>query len=383
MSTLLVAEDDQHIRELLVDTLFDAGYDVIEAEDGAVALEKACREHPDLVLLDVWMPAMDGFQVLGKLREYPATQSIPVIMLTALPAAQGEREGMRLGATHYINKPWAPGMVEATVRVALREAAPEAGPAGEDRPAWSSSISYRRTPDGPGPNKSIGTVGHLARLEQILGGGIPLSTLTLVDGSSATAKSILCQHLTYGALEGGYGAAYLTSQFTPQSLVAQMRSLGLDVSGYRRNKKLGIYPLPETGPDGVSGVMLSKLSQDIERLPKKYELIVVDDITSLAVGSQAQEVIGFFASCKRLCSKSGTIVVVAQPYAFDDNTLLRLRSLCDSNLRLHSGNLGAKDLRTLRVAKANNVELSRNNSLTFQVEAGVGIRVMPMSSVPA
>ena len=120
MSKVLVAEDDQDVRELLVDALFDAGYDVIEAKDGGAALERAVQERPDLVLLDIWMPVLDGFQVLGKLREDPATESVPVILLTALPASQGERQAMKLGALQYITKPWEPGVLETTVRVALR-----------------------------------------------------------------------------------------------------------------------------------------------------------------------------------------------------------------------------------------------------------------------
>ena len=100
MTKILVAEDDQYIRELLVDALFDTGYDVIEAKDGSAALEKASQEQPGLILLDVWMPALDGFQVLGKLREDPATESMPVVMLTALPAVEGESQGLELGVLH-------------------------------------------------------------------------------------------------------------------------------------------------------------------------------------------------------------------------------------------------------------------------------------------
>jgi DNA-binding response OmpR family regulator len=124
VAKILVAEDDRRVRELLVDTLFDAGYDVVEAKNGKAALERAFQEHPDLVLLDIWMPFVDGFEVLVKLREEPATKSVPVILLTALPAIQGEQDGMNLGVLHYITKPWAPGLVEATVRIALRESRP-------------------------------------------------------------------------------------------------------------------------------------------------------------------------------------------------------------------------------------------------------------------
>ena len=125
------------------------------------------------------------------------------------------------------------------------------------------------------------------------------------------------------------------------------------------------------------------LARAIEGLARKYELIVVDSITKLAASSQDQAIIEFFSSCKRLCSKAGTIVVVIQPHAIDANTRLRFHSICDNHFNLRSGNLGVKVIRTLRVLKANNVELSTNNSVSFQMEPGVGMRVLSMASVRA
>ena len=112
MTRLLVAEDEHPIRELLVDTLVDAGYEVIATEDGGAALEQAMNGNPDLILLDVMMPVMNGFQVLEELRASPMTESIPVILLTSLPAAEGERDAMQMGVTHYLSKPWEPDEVE-------------------------------------------------------------------------------------------------------------------------------------------------------------------------------------------------------------------------------------------------------------------------------
>jgi DNA-binding response OmpR family regulator len=125
MTTVLVVDDEWDIRELLVDTILDAGLEVIEAGDGKTALERANKDHPDLILLDVWMPGMDGFEVLGKLRGNPNTENVPVVLLTAMPASEGETAGLDMGVTHYINKPWEPGVIEATIRVALRESGRE------------------------------------------------------------------------------------------------------------------------------------------------------------------------------------------------------------------------------------------------------------------
>jgi CheY-like chemotaxis protein len=105
MTTVLVVDDEWDIRELLVDTILDTGLAVIEAGDGKTALERASKDHPDLILLDVWMSGMDGFEVLRKLRENADTENIPVVLLTAMPASEGETPGLDLGVTHYITDP--------------------------------------------------------------------------------------------------------------------------------------------------------------------------------------------------------------------------------------------------------------------------------------
>ncbi len=121
MATVLVVDDEWDIREHLSDIISDSGLGVIQAENGEVALQRAQADLPDLILLDVFMPGFTGFQVLEKLRENQSTRHIPVVLLTAMPPFEGEKEGLNSGVTHYIHKPWAAGVVEATVRVVLRE----------------------------------------------------------------------------------------------------------------------------------------------------------------------------------------------------------------------------------------------------------------------
>ena len=87
----MVAEDERHIRELVVDTLFDCGYDVLEAKNGREAYNLACKEIPDLIILDVMMPEMNWFQVLEKLNENTLSNRIPVVMVAAVEALEGEK----------------------------------------------------------------------------------------------------------------------------------------------------------------------------------------------------------------------------------------------------------------------------------------------------
>lgn len=109
---ILVADDEAEIRELLKLYLENSGYEVIEAEDGSDAILKLHDNKPDMCLLDIMMPGVDGYQVLKKLRE---ESNIPVIILSAKDADSEKILGLNLGADDYIAKPFNP--LEAVARV--------------------------------------------------------------------------------------------------------------------------------------------------------------------------------------------------------------------------------------------------------------------------
>ena len=122
MAKILVVDDEKDVRDLLTDILLDAGHDVIEAVDGGEAVDKARNERPDLMMLDVLMPVMDGLQVLRRLREDPATEEMPVVLVTAFSVEDDDSPTGTFRYTHYITKPWRRGAVELAVKNALREA---------------------------------------------------------------------------------------------------------------------------------------------------------------------------------------------------------------------------------------------------------------------
>ena len=126
MAKVLVAQDERDIRELLVDILEDAGHEVVAAGDGVAALRKARDHHPEIILLDVMMPVMDGLQVLEHLKTDPVTRSITVIMVTAKGQSQDEIRARFAGAWDYITKPFEAAEVESKVTAAelLRRGAP-------------------------------------------------------------------------------------------------------------------------------------------------------------------------------------------------------------------------------------------------------------------
>jgi CheY-like chemotaxis protein len=123
-SLILIADDRPTSRELLRLVLERAGYDVLEAEDGEQAVDRARSGNPDLILLDLQMPGLDGYAVLAALRSESRFEHLPVLALTA-SAMRGDREKiLEAGFTDYLAKPAGPELLRDTVARLLRDAAP-------------------------------------------------------------------------------------------------------------------------------------------------------------------------------------------------------------------------------------------------------------------
>jgi DNA-binding response OmpR family regulator len=108
MPRVLVIDDEAPIRLLCRVNLEAAGMEVLEAQDGPSGLEEARREHPDVVLLDVMMPGMDGWEVFSALLEDESTSSIPIVFLTARAELRDQARGLELGGVDYVTKPFNP-----------------------------------------------------------------------------------------------------------------------------------------------------------------------------------------------------------------------------------------------------------------------------------
>ena len=124
MKTVLVVEDDRQIAQIAADYLKHAGFDVLTTGDGPDALAVSRARRPDLVVLDLGLPRLDGLEVAKRLRE---AGDVPIIMLTARVEESDRLAGLELGADDYITKPFSPRELVARVRAVLRRVESDAG----------------------------------------------------------------------------------------------------------------------------------------------------------------------------------------------------------------------------------------------------------------
>jgi DNA-binding response OmpR family regulator len=118
-SIVLVADDDRDILDLLAFRLGRAGYEVVSASDGEEALRLAVERKPDLAVLDVMMPKLDGYEVTRRMRADESTKRIPVILLTARVQEHDVARGFEVGADDYMKKPFSPAELRARVQAII------------------------------------------------------------------------------------------------------------------------------------------------------------------------------------------------------------------------------------------------------------------------
>lgn len=149
--TILLVEDEAPIREMLSFVLEQAGFNVVEAEDFDVALEKVKEPYPDLILLDWMLPGGSGVQLAKKLKQHEFTRDIPVIMLTARGEEDDKIRGLEAGADDYVTKPFSPKELVARIKAVMRRVTPTS----KEEPIEFNGlilepISHRVTANGDG-----------------------------------------------------------------------------------------------------------------------------------------------------------------------------------------------------------------------------------------
>ena len=116
MKRILVVEDQEDNRQILRDLLNSAGYEILEAGDGAAGIAVATAEKPDLILMDIQLPIMDGYEATRRIKADPALAKIPIIVVTSYALSGDEGKAKAAGCDAYVTKPYSPRQLLAKVR---------------------------------------------------------------------------------------------------------------------------------------------------------------------------------------------------------------------------------------------------------------------------
>jgi flagellar protein FlaH len=223
------------------------------------------------------------------------------------------------------------------------------------------------------------STGH-PEIDRKLGGGIPSGSLTLIEGQSDAGKSVMSQQMMWGSLNAGHQVVLISTENTVRSFNTQMLSLGLDILDYLLLGRIRVYSVESAGAEKQS--TFDALLRVMDSLPE-HDVVVVDSLTPVIVHNDVESVLRYFDQCKKRCDKGKTVLNIAHSYAFAEDLLIRLRSVCDAHFRLHIEEVGDKLVKVLDVAKVRGADQQTGNSLSFDVVPGIGMRIMPLGKAKA
>ncbi len=229
--------------------------------------------------------------------------------------------------------------------------------------------------------KDVISTGH-AEIDKKLGGGIPIGSLILIEGESDAGKSVLCQQMIWGSLKNDIKVILYTTESTLKSLVPQMSSLGLDILD---QLLLGWLKVCQIKPSELKGTSADTFNTILDGIVENedFGLAIIDSLTPLVSEAKGGEALAYFEQCKTLCDKGKTIINVTHTYAFDQDFLIRIRSVCDAHFKLTIEKIGDKLVKSLEVAKIRGASQTTGNILSFDVEPEIGMKIMPVSRAKA
>jgi len=219
-------------------------------------------------------------------------------------------------------------------------------------------------------------------VDKKIGGGIPEGSLSLIEGQSDSGKSVLLQQLIFGALVEDFRVAYYTTENTTRSLIRQMESLGMNIMDHFLLGKLNVYPVPSAMTAEESMTFFTRLLSHVSK-QFSYDVIAMDSLTSFVSHVPERDTLTFFTALKNICDEKKTLLITLHAYAFDESMFIRIRSICDAHLRLRTEEVGDQLVKVLEVAKIRGAEKSTGNIVSFEVEPGLGMRIVPITKAKA
>lgn len=219
-------------------------------------------------------------------------------------------------------------------------------------------------------------------IDKKLGGGLQPNTLTLVEGDPDAGKSVVIQQLAYGALKERFRTVLYLSETNTRDFLGQMDKLGMSTMDYLLLGRLATYQANLRVGKERAEMLLTQLLHHVEKSDSR-ELFIVDSITSLLFQFDERFVLSFLATCKELADIGRTIMVTLHSYAINESLRMRASSICDAHLRLRIEEMGKQLVRTLEVCKIRGAVKTVDNSVSFSVEPGLGLKSIPISKTKA
>lgn len=229
------------------------------------------------------------------------------------------------------------------------------------------------------PDKTILSTGN-SELDKKIADGLPLGSLTLIEGENDTGKSVLTQQIIWGALKQGFNVDLFSTENTSKSFLTQMESMSLDISDYFAWGYLRVFPMHVVGFEWTKEKMQGTLERMIAYMEQsKAQVIVIDSLTLFTEYAKQDTVLTFFTNCKNLVDHGKTILVTLHTYAFVEDSLVRIRSICDAHLFMKKALVGGKYVMMLEVVKVRGARKTTGNIISFEVHPGYGIKIIPVT----
>jgi len=227
--------------------------------------------------------------------------------------------------------------------------------------------------------KTIISTGNI-EIDRKIADGLPVRSLTLIEGENDTGKSVLTQQIICSAMKQGLRVSLYTTENTSKSFIKQMESMNLDISDYFAWGYLRIFPLHLLGFEWKGEEMEGILTRLITHIREsRSEVAVIDSLTLFTEYAETDMILTFFTNCKSLADQGKTVLVTLHTYAFDEDTLVRIRSICDTHLNMKKALIGEKYVMVMEAMKVRGAKKTTENIVSFEVHPGYGMKVIPMS----
>ncbi|MCK4270179.1 MAG: flagellar accessory protein FlaH [Methanogenium sp.] len=230
-----------------------------------------------------------------------------------------------------------------------------------------------------GDDRKILSTGSV-EIDKRLADGLPLESLTLIEGENDTGKSVMTQQIIWGAMKSGMSVDLYTSESTTKSFLSQMESMSLDISDYFAWGYLRLFAMHNVGfewnEEDMQGI-LQRIINHIKNSPA--DVIIIDSLTLLTEYTKQSDLLTFLTNCKTIVDHGKTILITLHTYAFEEDTLVRIRSICDAHLNMKKALVGDKYIMVMEVVKVRGARKTTGNIVSFEVHPGYGMKIIPIS----